>query len=78
MTEIVNVGEAKSSLSSLIKRALDGEQIIIARAGVPAVELVVVEQAPERTFGMNPHLAIPDEALFAPLSDEDLALWERA
>jgi prevent-host-death family protein len=38
----VNVHEAKTNLSKLIAAAESGEEIIIARAGKPAVKLVVV------------------------------------
>lgn len=33
--------EAKSQLSALVERVLAGEQVTIARAGVPVVDLVV-------------------------------------
>ena len=36
----VNTHQAKSQLSLLIQKALAGEDVIIARAGIPAVRLV--------------------------------------
>lgn len=42
MTEIVNMHQAKSSLSRLVERALAGEEILIARNGEPLVKLVPV------------------------------------
>jgi len=36
----VNTHQAKSQLSWLIQKALAGEDVIIARAGIPAVKLV--------------------------------------
>ncbi len=36
----VNVLEAKSQLSKLVKAALEGEEVIIARNGEPKVKLV--------------------------------------
>ena len=39
---IVNVHAAKTTLSKLIERAENGEEIIIARAGKPAVRLTPV------------------------------------
>ena len=39
---VVNVHEAKTSLSRLIEKALRGEEVVIARNGVPAVKLVQV------------------------------------
>jgi antitoxin (DNA-binding transcriptional repressor) of toxin-antitoxin stability system len=34
---IANIHEAKTQLSKLVERALEGEEVIIARAGKPAV-----------------------------------------
>jgi prevent-host-death family protein len=36
---IVNVLEAKTKLSELLRRVEEGEEVIIARAGVPAARL---------------------------------------
>jgi prevent-host-death family protein len=47
MTQI-NVYEAKTHLSRLIERARAGEEIVIARAGTPLVQLVPVERSLER------------------------------
>ena len=44
MGEIVNMHQAKTSLSRLVERALAGEDVIIARNGVPLVKLVPVEK----------------------------------
>jgi prevent-host-death family protein len=41
MTIQMNIAEAKAKLSELIARAEDGEEVLIARAGKPAVRLVV-------------------------------------
>lgn len=40
----VNIHHAKTHLSKLIAAAESGEEVIIARAGKPAVKLVVVAQ----------------------------------
>jgi prevent-host-death family protein len=42
MTEVVNMHQAKSTLSRLVARALAGEEIVIARNGKPLVRLVPV------------------------------------
>jgi prevent-host-death family protein len=39
-----NVHEAKTSLSKLLERAEPGDEVIIARAGVPVVRMVAVSQ----------------------------------
>lgn len=47
-----NVHQAKTQLSKLIDAALKGEEVIIARDGVPAVRLVPVQAAvPTRRSG---------------------------
>lgn len=42
----INVYEAKTTLSRLIERARQGEEIVIARAGIPMVRLVPVDPTP--------------------------------
>lgn len=49
--EIVNSYEAKTQLSRLMRRALDGERIIIARAGKPLIELTPYRPQPPRQPG---------------------------
>ncbi|MGL5860103.1 MAG: type II toxin-antitoxin system Phd/YefM family antitoxin [Phycicoccus sp.] len=41
----VNVGQAKTELSRLIALAMAGEDVEIAKDGVPVVRLVALEQA---------------------------------
>jgi len=43
MATTVNLYEAKTQLSSLVERAANGEEIVIAKAGKPKVRLVPVE-----------------------------------
>jgi prevent-host-death family protein len=40
--EIANIHEAKSQLSRLIERAMNGEEVIIAKSGQPMVRLVPI------------------------------------
>ena len=42
--QIVNVHEAKTHLSRLIRRVQEGEVVVIARSNVPVVKLVPVDQ----------------------------------
>jgi prevent-host-death family protein len=44
MATIVNMHQAKASLSRLVDRALAGEEVIIARNGTPLIQLVPVEK----------------------------------
>ena len=47
----VNLYEAKTKLSSLIERAVAGEEIIIAKAGKPMVKLVRIKCQGKRKLG---------------------------
>lgn len=42
----VNIHEAKTTLSKLLERVLNGEEIIIAKAGRPIARLTPIECAP--------------------------------
>lgn len=48
----VNVHEAKTHLSKLLEKALNGEEVVIAKAGKPLVRLVPVRER-EDCFGMD-------------------------
>lgn len=48
MATTVNIYEAKTQLSSLVERAANGEEIVIAKAGKPKARLVPVEPAEKR------------------------------
>jgi len=77
-TVTLNVHEAKTHLSRLLDRALEGEEIVIARAGKPLVRLVPVEQAPRRRRigSAAGQFQVPDDFL-APLDEEILREFER-
>jgi prevent-host-death family protein len=54
MEKIVNVHEAKTHFSKLLKRVMSGERIIIAKAGQPvAVLSPITGSTPRRTPGMD-------------------------
>lgn len=72
----VTVHAAKTQLSKLIARALDGEEVVIARGSVPVVRLVPVTPKPRRQSGvLKGKLHVPD-SFFEPMSEEELRLWE--
>ena len=71
-----NVHEAKTHFSRLIDRAHAGEEIIVAKAGVPYAKLVPVgvsEPARRRSGGLTVTGPIDWDAFHEPLSEEDLA-----
>ena len=49
---IANMYEAKTRLSQLVQQALDGEEVILAKAGKPLVKLVPTDQNREIKFGL--------------------------
>ena len=49
----VNVHEAKTHLSKLLKRVAAGEEIVIARAGKPVARLVPYTATRTRTLGIR-------------------------
>ena len=70
---------AKTHLASLIREAIAGEEIVIARDEQPLVRLVPVEPdtSQERVPGdLMGKLSLPDE-FFLPLADADVDDWER-
>ena len=48
MATIVNMHEAKSSLSKLVAKVAAGEEVVIAKAGKPVAKLVKYECEPRR------------------------------
>ena len=54
MSEVVNMHQAKTTLSRLVERALAGEDVIIGRNGKPLVRLVPIpKQVEPRTPGRS-------------------------
>lgn len=71
-----NLHEAKTHFSRLVDRAHAGEEIIVAKAGVPWAKLSAVEPAPKprRTpGGLKLTGPIDWDAFMEPLPDEELA-----
>lgn len=76
MSDPVNMHEAKTELSRLVERALSGEDVVIARAGVPMVRLVPVARQGKRKLGQWAGRVHVADDFDAPLSHEDLDAWE--
>jgi prevent-host-death family protein len=72
----VNIHEAKTHLSRLLQRVIAGEEITIARAGVPVARLVAVERPPSpRPMGMDRGRFTVPQDFNDPLPDDLLALF---
>jgi prevent-host-death family protein len=75
---VVNVHEAKSTLSALLARVEQGEEVVIARNGQPVVKLICLVPETKRVAGAWRALPgwsdyIYDPSIFAPMSDSELA-----
>mgnify|MGYP002682564070 CR=1 FL=1 len=71
---VAYLAEAKAKLSQLLDAATAGDEVVIARSGKAVARLVPVDAPPPRRLGF---LSLDlDDALFAPLDDDELARWE--
>jgi prevent-host-death family protein len=72
----VNIHQAKTHLSRLLQRVAEGEEVTIARAGVPVARLVAVEKKKSvRPLGIaRGEIWIADD-FDAPLPDDLLAAF---
>lgn len=59
----VNIHEAKTQLSKLIDRAVNGEPFVIAKAGKPLVIVTALDApaAPRRLGFLTGEIAVPDD-----------------
>jgi len=76
VSEIVNIHSAKTHLSKLLGRVMEGEEIVIAKAGKPVARLVPERPsaAAKRVPGIDKgKLWISDD--FDSMSERELAVW---
>ena len=74
--EPVNIHEAKTHLSRLVKQVAAGGEVVIAKNGVPRARLVPLERARKLRFGvLKGKIRYPDD-FDAPLPAKFLALFE--
>lgn len=76
MATIVNMHEAKSSLSKLVAKVAEGEEVVIAKAGKPVAKLVKYEQEPRKLGGWEGRMWIADD--FDETPEELIGLFEGA
>jgi prevent-host-death family protein len=70
----VNIHHAKTHLSRLLQRVADGEEVTIARAGVPVARLVALAPKKDtRPLGMDRGRIWIADDFDAPLPDDLLA-----
>jgi prevent-host-death family protein len=72
----MNVAEAKAKLSQLLAAVDAGEEVVIARDGVPAARLVPMTRNPVR-LGILEGVVSPDTVpdFLQPMPDDELAEW---
>jgi prevent-host-death family protein len=76
MTEVVNMHQAKSSLSRLVERALAGEDVVIARNGEPLVRLVPLSKKREPRMPGRSKGRIWMAPDFDSMSEDEQKDWE--
>jgi prevent-host-death family protein len=67
----VNIHEAKTQLSKLIERAVQGEEVVIAKAGKPLVKLVKIKPKAKRILGSAAGTIEFVEGWDKPMTDEE-------
>lgn len=77
MATLYNMYEAKTNLSDLVERAVHGEEIVIAKAGIPQVRLVPIHPARVvREPGGLPGRIWVSPDFDDPLPEDELRRWE--
>ncbi len=75
-SKTVNIHEAKTHLSRLLKRVEGGEEVVIARAGRAVARLVPVARGAKRVLGEDKGRVFIADDFDAPLPDDILADFE--
>lgn len=72
----VNVHEAKTNLSQLLKQVEAGEEVIIARNGKPVARLVPARKQGRPQPDVFKGQVLITDSFFDPLPEEELLAWE--
>jgi prevent-host-death family protein len=73
--KIVNMHEAKTTLSQLVEQVENGEEVLLARAGKPVARIVPIKTTGRRTIGQWRGRVRMTDDFDAPLPDAELAGW---
>lgn len=71
-----NVHEAKTHLSKLLERVAAGEEVIIAKSGVPVARLVPAAPVQQRSLGTEKGRVFVADDFNAPLPEDLLKVFE--
>ncbi len=72
--EQVNIHQAKTHLSRLLERVVQGEEIVIAKSGRPVARLVPIRSEPRRPGRLKGKIRMADD-FDAPLPEEIAAAF---
>lgn len=75
MTSTVNIHEAKTHLSRLLAAVAGGDEVVIAKNGVPMARLIPASSPRPRTPGRFRGQIHGVETLIDPLLSEDAEIW---
>jgi len=74
--KIVDMHEAKATLSQLVDQIEnDGEDVILARGGKPVARVVAIRSSARRTLGQWRGRVRMSDDFDAPLPEAELAAW---
>ena len=76
-TITVNIHDAKTQFSRLLKRVAAGQEVVIARAGEPVARLIPFRQPGTRELGMDAGRVVIAADFDAPLPEAILTDFER-
>jgi prevent-host-death family protein len=76
-TITVNMHEAKTNLSRLVEKAVQGESVVIAKAGKPMVRIIAIDApapAKRKRIGfLAGQVTVPDARVFNDLGKDEIA-----
>jgi prevent-host-death family protein len=76
-TITVNMHEAKTNLSRLVEKAVQGESVVIAKAGKPMVRIIAIDApvpAKRKRIGfLAGQITVPDAQVFNELGKDEIA-----
>ncbi|SAL66915.1 prevent-host-death protein [Caballeronia udeis] len=75
-TITVNMHEAKTNLSRLVEKAVQGESVVIAKAGKPMVRIIAIDApvpAKKKRIGfLAGQVTVPDAQTFNDLGNDEI------
>lgn len=73
--KVVNMHEAKTTLSQLVEQVEKGEEVVLARAGKPVARVIPIREGGRRKLGQWAGRVRMSDDFDAPLPESELAAW---